>query len=177
MSFQRYLIDPATYDPGRSTRSLIRALWSIKYNAPTFYTIQTVHALLREIEEMTRTRKNARERQSSDKSFRFLNVSIEDADYDDVMDFAREGDKLLEALVMLMETGYKFSFSLNNQNDLFVCAMTDRRVGSQTENTCLTGAADSWYDALRVCLYKHTIILKQDWANHEALAVTKRRIM
>lgn len=177
VDFQRPLFGVDAYVAGTSIHSLLSDLWHSKFNPPTYFTIRDLHLTIKKVEIMARKRSPGTVTSAAPAQFRFINVQIEETAYEDVMEFASEGESLLEAFVLLLETGYKFSFSLNAQNDMFVCAMTDRRDGSATENACLTGAADNWYDALRVVLYKHTVILKQNWNDPTLLASAKRRIM
>jgi len=93
------------------------------------------------------------------------------------MERYQDGDALMDAMQRYMEIGYKFSFAVNKQNDMVSASMTDRREGSESENACLTGSSDSWYDALKVVLYKHEVILKSNWSEQASAAVARRRIM
>ena len=109
--------------------------------------------------------------------FRFLNVPIDEDAYEDVMSEYQDGDALMDGMQRYMEIGYKFSFAVNKQNDMVICSMTDRRAGSAYENACLTGGSDSWYDALKVVLYKHEHILRSDWAQAASVAQIRRRLI
>lgn len=177
MDYQPYLPGFGSIEPGYSRRTTVNALLSIRYAPLTWYTMRALAGLIKELEDVARTRSKDKPPVSVNKEFRFINVALDDSAYEDIMDRYSDGDALMDAFQVYMETGYKFSFALNGQNDLVICSMTDRRPNSVTENACLTGGADSWYDALKVVLYKHEVILLSDWSKASDIGATKRRLL
>jgi len=71
----------------------------------------------------------------------------------------------------------KVSFAVNGKNDLTICSFADRREDSATFGACLTGGADGWYDALRVTLYKYTLLLHGDLGEGEKANGARSRIV
>ena len=177
MDFQRQLPGFDTGTAGTSIDTLHNALLSIRYAPLTRHTMRSLSCLVKDMEAVARTRSKDKPAITTSKEFRFINVALDDSAYDDIMDRYSDGDALMDAFQLYMETGYKFSFALNAQNDLVICSMVDRRDGSVTENACLTGGADSWYDALKVVMYKHEVILLSDWSKASEPGVVKRRLI
>jgi len=177
MDFQREIPGVSWSSPGLSVGSCHRALIEVRYAPPTWYTIRSLTGLIRELEIMARKRSNKVPTTKNPGEFRFMNVPVPDDAYEDIMDKYSDGDALMDSFQLLMETGYKFGFALNAQNDMFICSMTDRRPESPTLNACLTGGADSWYDALKVTLYKHQVLLQSDWTKAEGVETVKRRLI
>jgi len=177
MDFQRELPGVSWGSPGTSVGGCHRALIEIRYAPPSWYTIRSLTSLVKDLETMARKRSNKVPVTRNGGDFRFINVPVPDDAYEDIMDKYSDADALMDSFQLLMEAGYKFGFALNAQNDMFICSMTDRRSDSATENACLTGGADSWYDALKVTLYKHQVLLQSDWSKAEGLDIVKRRLI
>lgn len=94
--------------------------------------------------------------------FYFVNCPIGVDAWGSIEEAFPTADIVFASLGSLLVDGFKVSFSLNPQNDMTVCSITDKREGSVSVGACLTGGADGWYDALRVCLYKYEVVLQGD---------------
>jgi len=175
--FTPYLPGLGDIAPGRSHRSLKSDLLRHRYSYPSWFLIAQVNALTEDLHAMARARNKGQETVSKPGTFRFINVTIDETAYEEIMERYQDGDALMDAMQRYMEIGYKFSFAVNKQNDMVSASMTDRREGSESENACLTGSSDSWYDALKVVLYKHEVILKSNWSEQASTAAARRRIM
>jgi len=115
--------------------------------------------------EMTGKRQNGSKGNAEKTNFYFVNCAVDASMWENVAEAYPLADDVFIALAGLLDDGYKVGFSVNTGNNLTTCSITDKREGSQTNGACLTAAADGWYDALRVGLYKFTMLLHGDLAN------------
>lgn len=63
----------------------------------------------------------------------------------------------------LVEQGYKLSLSHDKKGNCFIASATDRRVGSKSENYCLSARAANAPAALCALYYKHSVLLDGNW--------------
>jgi len=95
----------------------------------------------------------------------FVEVRLAGDEFDMIEEEYPTADASFDAMSYLIEGGYKISFGFNPANGMAICSITCRKEGSNNEGKCLTSFAVGWYDALRVGLYKHFILLKEEWDN------------
>jgi len=58
---------------------------------------------------------------------------------------------------------YKITFSLDPNNDTYVCSMTDTDANSDFGGYCLTGRGPTLLAAFASLMYKHTVKLAEGW--------------
>lgn len=73
-----------------------------------------------------------------------------------------DGD-LWVLLVDAIVAGHKLSVTYNKQNDQFVASLTGAATAGNSAGYTLSAFAHVWYEALRVLMFKHVVILGQDW--------------
>lgn len=61
-------------------------------------------------------------------------------------------------------SGHKFTMSFNKQNETFVAAFTGNEGTADNAGYTLSAFGRSWYDAIRVLLFKHAVLLDGDWS-------------
>lgn len=72
-------------------------------------------------------------------------------------------DASSEALVGLLEHGYRMSFSYNQGNDAFICSVTCKAEGDVNNGCTFNAFAGTWYEAMLLALYKHYDISGGVW--------------
>jgi len=168
VDYQQYLLPPETFREGESWLSLRAQLRHHMNDGNWYQTTALVNMVVSKMEDRMGKSGNARKSVGSLDSFHFVNVPVSAEDWELVVQEFSEVEAVLASVGEFVAVGYKLSFSLNGQNQLTVCSLTDKREGSSTYGACLTGGADGWYDALRVVLYKFHCVLKGDLANAQS---------
>lgn len=108
--------------------------------------------------------------------FRFVNydLTVQDKEWlanaDTLAEFPSE---LIDDLVM---EGYKFSLRLDERNQCCVASLTDVRVGSPFENSCLTGRGATPTAARVSVFYRHLVLARGDWSFFAAAAAGEPEI-
>lgn len=69
-----------------------------------------------------------------------------------------------------MEDEYKFTFSYNPKTNAIVCSCTSKDANNPNSGWILTSHAPTWFEALSLTLYKHTIVLERNWGDSETKA-------
>lgn len=95
--------------------------------------------------------------------FRFVNVTLPLEESEHVEATYHDVEGVSNAWHSLMEKGYKVSFGYDAKTDAIMCSLTCKAEANPNYNATMTSFADSWYDALRVALYKHYQYLSGIW--------------
>lgn len=157
-------------------RSLQRELFH-KWNNGNYHSaVREVNTLIKRIEDKMSRAGNKMKTSNTNDNFFYVNCPVEEEAFGDIINIYDDIDAVLERLVLFIQTGYKVGFSLASDGELTVCAVTDKREGSETKGGCLTASADGWYDAFRVLLYKHDVLLQGDWGAAPVPGSERRRI-
>jgi len=109
--------------------------------------------------------------------FYFVNCAISEDDWEKVAACYVSAESTWDGLTAVLAEGLKVSFAVNGKNNLTICSIADRRTDSPTFGACLTGGADGWYDALRVTLYKYTLLLHGDLGEGDKATGARSRIV
>jgi hypothetical protein len=72
-------------------------------------------------------------------------------------------DDLFVLLSDAVASGHKLSITFNKQNDQFVASFTGNEGTGKHEGYTLSAYASDWYNALRVLLFKHSVLLDARW--------------
>lgn len=158
------------------------ALWRIAlhraWNLGNSWAVcRTINELVSVGEELMGKPQNGSKQPAGTENFYFVNVRLQDDAWLMVAELYPTPDKVFDLLSELIANEHKVGFSLNGQSGLTTCSITDKRAGSPSFGACLTAAADGWYDALRVALYKFHTLLDGDLANGSRGSDERPRIM
>jgi len=93
----------------------------------------------------------------------FVNFTLPPEFETDIEEKFPNSDSVYTALEALIETGYKVTFSYRFDSQSVICSLTCRNEESVNHGKTLTSFAGSWYEALRVAVYKHFIALNSSW--------------
>jgi len=97
-------------------------------------------------------------------------VKVPDEAWPDILQRYAGNDELTEAVALLLERGYRISFSTNPQNDTVTCSLTCKDDDSPNAGMTLTSFAGTWWEALMVSCYKHYVVSAEVWAGPDAAA-------
>lgn len=61
-------------------------------------------------------------------------------------------------------SGHKLSLTYNKQNDQYVASFTGQQEKGSNAGLTLSAYAKDWYDAIRVLVFKHAVLLEADWS-------------
>lgn len=139
--------------------------------------IREVNRVVEKLERWIRNMAPKAQQKDVTATFYFVNVPVGEDDIPVIDEMFRSADTAFSMLNAVLTEGFKVSFSLNSQNNLTVCSLTDRREGSPTIGACLTGGGDGWFESLCVMLYKYTHLLQGDLSNGSRGVGQGRRIM
>lgn len=74
-----------------------------------------------------------------------------------------EDDDIWVLATSLIMSGYKLTLSYNDANQSYSASLTCRDKASVNAGLTLSGYASTWYQALRVVLFKHEVVANGDW--------------
>lgn len=97
----------------------------------------------------------------------FVNVAVAVADEGKIADFLPTADAVYDGMMELMMAGYRIGFNYDMQRDAVIASLTCRDDKSANHNGVLNAFAGDWFTALRVVMYKHYVILNEDWTAAE----------
>lgn len=98
----------------------------------------------------------------------FVDVPMSGVEMQDVVDAYRVDDTMYDAVVNLLQTGHRLSFSYNPSNDAIIVTVTCKNVDSPNNGKTFTSFAGDWHTGLMVALYKFENILPENWAELSA---------
>lgn len=106
-------------------------------------------------------------------SLTFLNLRLTEEQLADADEQHWKPTQILAAMEKALMTGLALSFSYNAERKTANAFFADRRPGLPTSNYALGAFSDDCGDALRLLLYKHFVVLSEDWT--ELLGVEPAR--
>lgn len=95
--------------------------------------------------------------------FKAINLSTEDKERYAAWDV--HDDDLWVLLADVVNSGYKLSLSFNEKNQTYIAAFTCKDNASPNNGFTISAFAQTWYNALRVLLFKHVVICDYNWTN------------
>lgn len=102
-------------------------------------------------------------RQSKGAWTQFVNVSMSSVSWDDVKTAFPAGKGLFEQLQVLLDNHYRVSFSYDQRTDSVSCSLSGKGDDHAHSGKTLVSFAPTWVEAVQVSLYKHYILLQEDW--------------
>lgn len=93
----------------------------------------------------------------------FVEISVVGLTQTALDDALPDADTVFGMMAGLIERGYRLGVSYNPQNDAFIASWTCKNDGDANAGCTMTSFAGTWYDAIRVSLYKHFNIARQNW--------------
>ena len=94
----------------------------------------------------------------------FVNVGVSVADAPKIDDLFPTADSVYDAMVEVMSDGYRVAFNYDGARDAVVASLTCRNEDIANYNGVLNAFAGDWFQALRVVLYKHYVVLSENWS-------------
>lgn len=95
----------------------------------------------------------------------FAKVELSDSDKEAFGEWELIDEDVFVLMADLLNTGYKLTLSYSDQNNSYNAALTCKDIASPNKGYTLSGYATSWYQALRVVLYKHVVVTGGNWSN------------
>lgn len=95
----------------------------------------------------------------------FVNVSVSVSDAAKIEEYFPTVDAVYDAMVEVMADGYRVAFNYDMSRDAVVASLTCRNDGLPNHNGVLNAFAGDWFTALRVVLYKHYVVLGEQWSD------------
>lgn len=118
----------------------------------------------RSYEEMFGMPKQTRKLQQETRGqLRFLNVRLTDEQLKEADEWEVKPVQVWAALDHALHAGLSLSFSYNSERKTASAMFIDRREESEAANWALSAFSDDCKDALKLLLYKHFELLKEDW--------------
>lgn len=144
---------------------LRNSLAGMAYNHPSYTLLKTINEHWSMI-DMTRNGKKPTQNVSVGYTpATFVDVRVSEDDADGIMTEFGAMDDAFDAMAALLDASYKVTFTYNPQNGTAIATITCRDEKSVNFNRALSGFSDTWMDALRAVLYKHYVLLKEDWTS------------
>lgn len=100
----------------------------------------------------------------------FVNVAVSVGDAAKIEEYFPTVEAVYDAMVEVMTDGYRVAFNYDMTRDAVVASLTCRNEGSPNHNGVLNAFAGDWFTALRVVLYKHYVVLSEQWSDASGAA-------
>jgi len=94
----------------------------------------------------------------------FVNWALSDQEKVDVKAWNFTHDDLNEALIALVEGGYKVTFSYDTFNTCYSCAFVPTKDAKSNQGYILSGKGSTPLKAFKQCAYIHYHIMGEEWA-------------
>lgn len=85
-----------------------------------------------------------------------------------------EDEDVLLLLGSTVAEGYKFTLAYNGSNDNFSASLTGGLPTGENAGYTLSAFAETWYEAIKYLMFKHSVVCDGDWRNSPAAARAKR---
>lgn len=95
----------------------------------------------------------------------FVDIPLSEDDFDQIGKAFPDPDTIDEAVVELLEKGYRVSLSYNAGNDAFIASVTCKDTESPNNGKTFNAFAGSWTEALQCALYKHYVKTGRVWGD------------
>lgn len=119
--------------------------------------------LFKEINNMARKKAAAPAPKTVSKGFRFINVTLPEAEAENLDVEYATPEVVYDHWLLLMQQNYKVGFTYDGKTDAVICTLQCRDEFSPNFEAVMSSFADDWYNALRVSLFKHYVLLKEKW--------------
>jgi len=93
----------------------------------------------------------------------FVERPLSDDELQQADDYKIKPAELAEAMCALSEAGYDIKLSYNQQHKSASATIVDQRPNLRTSGYALSARGTNCVDAFKLLLYKHTVLLAQDW--------------
>lgn len=93
----------------------------------------------------------------------FVDIPLAEDDFEQIGKTFPDADAVDEAVVELLEKGYRLSLSYNPGNDAFICSVTCKDTESPNNGKTFNAFAGSWTEAIQCALYKHFVKVNRVW--------------
>lgn len=117
------------------------------------------------LEMLGMTRKTSTPVRETTGSLTFLNLRLTEEQLADADSQNWKATQMMAALEKALQAGLSLSFSYNTERKSANAFFADRRPNVATSNYALGAFSDDCGDALRLLLYKHFVVLSEDWSN------------
>lgn len=97
----------------------------------------------------------------------FVNVSLSQQDKEAYVSWDVQDTDVWDGIAQYAEGGYKFSVSRNKQNDHFTASVTGTEDAGKNAGYSVTAFAPTPYEAVRVVLFKVSVVLPPVWADYK----------
>jgi len=77
--------------------------------------------------------------------------------------FDVDDDDLMDVVQSVLGEGYKLTLTYNGQSDTYNCAITCNAEKHENEGYTMSAFAHTAYIAMKLLMYKHTVLLEGDW--------------
>jgi len=94
----------------------------------------------------------------------FVDVKLSDVQRDAFSSWDVHDEELYEIVATVVQGGFKLSTTYNSGNDTFTATLTGQNGTGDADGYSMSSFAPDWYNALRLLVFKHTVILEGDWA-------------
>lgn len=142
--------------------------WLVHRHWKTVLVCDFLNLYLGERSIMARGQKNVPAKPASGQWTQFVDISLTGTKPEAVSAAFPTSDKIDEAVVALLEAGYRLSFSYNSQTDAFICSVTCKAETSPNNGKTFNAFAGDWAFALQCALYKHFVVAKGVWGSPDA---------
>lgn len=107
----------------------------------------------------------AKKKTGSSYEVEFISYKLSAEDATAFVEWANRNDKkVFELAERLGADGYKFSLSPDLDNECMLVSMTGTKHAARNTGLCMTSRADTFLEALLMCIYKHTVVFQSsDW--------------
>jgi hypothetical protein len=93
----------------------------------------------------------------------FVDIPLSGVTMEEIDSVYAQSDTVYDGLEGLLGSQYRVGFAYNVQNDAVICSVTCKDEDGVNSGKTFTSFAGTWYDALRVSLYKHYVICEEKW--------------
>lgn len=100
----------------------------------------------------------------------FVNVAVSVSDAAKIDEYFPAIEAVYDAMVEVMTDGYRVAFNYDMTRDAVVASLTCRNDGLPNHNGVLNAFAGDWFTALKVVLYKHYVVLNEQWSDRSGMA-------
>jgi len=95
----------------------------------------------------------------------FVNFTMPAAELGNMQARYSDAATLWEDLQTTLAAGYRVSFSYSQERTAFITSLTCRAEGMPNDGCTMTSFAGDWTTSLSVALYKHIVLLQEDWSS------------
>lgn len=104
----------------------------------------------------------------------FVEISLAGYTEQELDDAYRSPEELYDKLAVMLEAGYRVAVSYNAQNDAFIASVSCRDDSSVNAGCTFTALAGDWVSALRMAVFKHFDVAKEEWGAQNPAASRPR---